>query len=44
MGDGRKGWVRADYLAQPVFLPRRPKLPVEEVDQASPAQSRPRLE
>ncbi len=28
MGDGQKGWVRADYLAKPSFLPRRPKLPV----------------
>ncbi len=34
MGDGRKGWVRADYLAKPTFLPRRPKLPVAEVRQA----------
>jgi hypothetical protein len=34
MGDGRKGWVRADYLATPSFLPRRPKLPVAEVRQA----------
>lgn len=34
MGDGRKGWVRNDYLAKPTFLPRRPKLPVAEVSQA----------
>ena len=34
MGDGRKGWVRADYLAKPTFLPRRPKLPVAEIKQA----------
>lgn len=34
MGDGRKGWVRADYLVKPTFLPRRPKLPVAEVRQA----------
>lgn len=34
MGDGRKGWVRADYLVKPSFLPRRPKLPVAEVKQA----------
>ncbi|MCX7305617.1 MAG: SH3 domain-containing protein [Hyphomicrobiales bacterium] len=33
MGDGRKGWVRADYLVAPTFLPRRPKLPVAEVGQ-----------
>ncbi len=33
-GDGRKGWVRADYLTKPAFLPRRPKLPVAEVSQA----------
>ena len=37
MGDGRKGWVRADYLAKPTFLPRRPKLPVAEVRQAKAA-------
>jgi hypothetical protein len=34
MGDGQKGWVRADYLVKPTFLPRRPKLPVAEVKQA----------
>ncbi len=34
MGDGRKGWVRADYLAKPTFLPRRPKLPVTAIKQA----------
>ena len=34
MGDGKKGWVRADYLTKPSFLPRRPKLPVESVKQA----------
>jgi hypothetical protein len=34
MGDGRKGWVRSDYLAKPTFLPRRPKLPLTEVKQA----------
>ncbi len=34
MGDGRKGWVKADRLAQPTFLPRRPKLPVAEVRSA----------
>lgn len=37
MGDGRKGWVRADYLVRPTFLPRRPKLPVAEVTQAKVA-------
>ena len=35
MGDGRKGWVRNDHLAKPTFLPRRPKLPVAEVSQAT---------
>jgi hypothetical protein len=35
MGDGRKGWVRADYLAKPTFLPRRPKLPVALDKQAA---------
>ena len=35
MGDGRKGWVRADYLTAPSFLPRRPKLPVAEVKQTT---------
>jgi hypothetical protein len=34
MGDGQKGWVRADYLTKPSFLPRRPKLPLAEVRQA----------
>jgi hypothetical protein len=34
MGDGRKGWVRADYLAKPTFLPRRPKLPLADLRQA----------
>ncbi|MEP9387019.1 SH3 domain-containing protein [Mesorhizobium sp. KR9-304] len=34
LGDGRKGWVRADYLVRPTFLPRRPKLPVADVRQA----------
>jgi hypothetical protein len=34
MGDGQKGWVRADYLTKPSFLPRRPKLPVAEARQA----------
>lgn len=34
MGDGKKGWVRADYLTKPSFLPRRPKLPVAAVKQA----------
>jgi hypothetical protein len=34
MGDGRKGWVHADYLAKPTFLPRRPKLPLAGVHQA----------
>ena len=37
MGDGRKGWVRADYLAKPTFLPRRPKLPVAAIEQAKTA-------
>lgn len=37
MGDGRKGWVRADYLAKPSFLPRRPKLPVAAIKQAKTA-------
>jgi hypothetical protein len=43
MGDGRKGWVRADYLAKPTFLPRRPKLPVNQADAtaaAKPAKTR----
>ena len=44
MGDGRKGWVRADYLTKPNYLPRRPKLPVAELRQAQatakPAQAR----
>lgn len=35
MGDGRKGWVRADYLTEPSYLPRRPKLPVADVRQAA---------
>lgn len=35
MGDGVKGWVRADYLTEPSFLPRRPKLPLSEEKQAS---------
>jgi hypothetical protein len=34
MGDGQKGWVRADYLTKPSFLPRRPKLPLTELKQA----------
>lgn len=34
MGDGQKGWVRADYLKKPSFLPRRPKLPLAQVKQA----------
>jgi hypothetical protein len=34
MGDGQKGWVRADYLTKPSFLPRRPKLPLADVRQA----------
>ena len=37
MGDGRKGWVRADYLVEATFLPRRPKLPVAEARQAKAA-------
>lgn len=37
MGDGRKGWVRTDYLASPKFLPRRPKLPLVEAGQARAA-------
>jgi Bacterial SH3 domain len=35
MGDGRKGWVRADYLAKSPVSPRRPKLPVADVKQAT---------
>jgi hypothetical protein len=35
MGDGRKGWVRADYLTKPTVPPRRPKLPVMDVKQAT---------
>lgn len=31
VGDGKKGWVRADYLADATYLSRRPKLPVAEV-------------
>ena len=34
MGDGQKGWVRADYLTKPSFLPRRPKLPLAQGKQA----------
>lgn len=34
-GDGRKGWVRADYLTKPSFLPRRPKLPLAQQAKAS---------
>jgi Bacterial SH3 domain len=34
LGDGRKGWVRADYLGKSPFSPRRPKLPVTAVRQA----------
>lgn len=42
MGGGRKGWVRADYLVEATFLPRRPKLPVAEARQAkAAAQGRP---
>lgn len=37
MGDGRKGWVRADYLVDATFLPRRPKLPVVKAGQAKAA-------
>lgn len=37
MGDGRKGWVRSDYLVKPTFLPRRPKLPLAGIKQASAA-------
>ena len=44
MGDGRKGWVRADYLAKPTFLPRRPKLPVREVKQAKPSEKPARIQ
>ena len=35
MGDGRKGGVRADYLAEPNAPPRRPKMPVAETRQAA---------
>ena len=35
MGDGRKGWVRAYYLAKPPLSPRRPKLPIAEIRQAT---------
>jgi len=41
MGDGRKGWVRADYLAKQPAPPRRPKLPVAEVKQAKAAATKP---
>lgn len=37
LGDGKKGWVRADYLAKAPFSPRRPKLPVADVRQAKAA-------
>jgi len=37
MGGGRKGWVRADYLVEATFLPRRPKLPVAEARQTKAA-------
>lgn len=37
MGEGRKGWVHADYLDSATYLARRPKLPVAEVSQAGSA-------
>jgi hypothetical protein len=40
MGDGRKGWVRADFLAEATYLPRRPKLPVAEARQAKAASAK----
>ncbi len=36
MGDGRKGWVRGDYVEASSFLKRRPKLPVAEVRPKTP--------
>ena len=36
MGDGRKGWVRGDYVEASSFLKRRPKLPVAEVRSKTP--------
>jgi len=40
VGDGRKGWVHADYLQPATFLSRRPKLPVADVKQAGKTASR----
>lgn len=40
VGDGRKGWVHADYLQPATFLTRRPKLPVADVTQAGRTASR----
>jgi len=36
MGDGRKGWVRGDYVEASSYLKRRPKLPVAEVRPKTP--------
>ncbi|MBL8576786.1 MAG: SH3 domain-containing protein [Mesorhizobium sp.] len=36
MGDGRKGWVRGDYVEASSFLKRRPKLPVADVPAKTP--------
>ncbi|MBX3581708.1 MAG: hypothetical protein KF810_07440 [Rhizobiaceae bacterium] len=34
MGDGRKGWLRDDYVEASNFLKRRPRLPVADVKKA----------
>lgn len=36
VGDGRKGWVHADYLKPASYLSNRPKLPVADVRPAAP--------
>lgn len=36
MGDGRKGWVRSDYVEASSILKRRPKVPVAEVRPKTP--------
>jgi hypothetical protein len=39
LGDGRKGWVCADYVAKPPVSPRRPKLPITEQAKAASAKA-----
>lgn len=36
VGEGRKGWVHANYLKAATYLSHRPKLPVADVKQAAP--------